>query len=153
MSAHIYVHVKDGEDLLGALRTQNFNDVDPKEGFPKVAFYKKTKGGSCTTVVLACSAKWRDRLMSRERLYIDCERYLMRDFLDITCCAKCQWYGHSMKHCKAEKDSCSKCGDVGHGHKECISKMERCATCVKAGKAADDHETAAPTCPARIAAQ
>ncbi|VVC86673.1 unnamed protein product [Leptidea sinapis] len=117
-------HVKDGEDLLGALRTQNFNDVDPKEGFPKVAFYKKTKEDSCTTEMLACSAKWRDRLMSRERVYIDWERYLVRDFLDITCCAKCQWYGHSMKHCKAEKETCSNCGDVGYGHKECKSKKE-----------------------------
>ncbi|VVD00322.1 unnamed protein product [Leptidea sinapis] len=105
---NIQGHVKDGEELLGALRQQNFSEVDAKEGFPRVAFYKKTKGGSCTTVVLACSAQWRDRLMPRERVYIDWERYLVRDFLDVTCCSKCQWYGHSAKHCRAEKETCSR---------------------------------------------
>ncbi|VVC90128.1 unnamed protein product [Leptidea sinapis] len=32
---NIQGHVKDGEELLGALRQQNFSEVDAKEGFPK----------------------------------------------------------------------------------------------------------------------
>ncbi|VVC87289.1 unnamed protein product [Leptidea sinapis] len=110
-------HIKDEKEILGALRKQYFADVPEKEGFPKVAFYKKSKGGSCTTVVLACSGTWRDRLMSRERVYLEWERYLVRDFLEVTCCTKCQWYGYSAKHCKAVEETCSKCGTAGHGHK------------------------------------
>lgn len=134
---------------------QNFAD-DPAwsggkaEKDLQVAFKKWRRGGSATTVVLRCSPAMRDALVNRERVYLGWERYPVKDFVDVTCCNKCQMYGHVAKYCKAEKETCGKCGVIGHSRHACNSATTVCATCKAFKKnGAEGHKTGSLDCPAR----
>ncbi|CAK1553928.1 unnamed protein product [Leptosia nina] len=142
------------ESFIRALRTQNFPEQEswaPSD--VRIAFKKNARGGSCTTVVLECSPSWRDKLVGAQRVYVEWERYLVRDFADATCCAKCQAYGHAARFCRATADVCGKCGEEGHRSSACVGSVRQCATCKRAGKEAASHNTASAQCPARQAAE
>ncbi|CAH4034186.1 unnamed protein product [Pieris brassicae] len=144
----------DSGAFLRALRTQNFaGQQEWRKEEVDVAFKKSARGGACTTVVLRCSPAWRDKLVSKERVYIEWERHVVRDYADATCCGKCQGYGHAARFCRATVDTCGNCGEDGHTHKACKNTFRRCATCKKAGKPSEDHRTASVQCPARQAAE
>ncbi|CAK1553307.1 unnamed protein product [Leptosia nina] len=139
------------EAFLKALRTQNFPEQEswaPSD--VRIAFKKNARGGSCTTVVLECSPSWG---VGAQRVYVEWERYLTRDFADTTCCAKCQAYGHAARFCRAAADVCGKCGEEGHRSSACEGSVSQCATCKRAGKEAASHRTASAQCPARQAAE
>ncbi|GBP97330.1 hypothetical protein EVAR_103843_1 [Eumeta japonica] len=83
-------------------------------------------------------------------MYIGWEVVEVCDYLGVTCCRKCQQYGHPEKFCRSKDEICGKCGAVGHRRDDCTSQEEKCATCHRFGKRdAHTHTTAAANCPAR----
>ncbi|KAI5643311.1 hypothetical protein NE865_04729 [Phthorimaea operculella] len=144
--------VGDNDTFKSSLIAQNFEEGE-RENVAKnieVAFKKWRRGGAATTVVLRCSPAIRDTLINRERVYLGWERYLCRDYVDVVCCSRCQLYGHSIKFCKATKETCGKCGAEGHNKESCTSTTTVCATCKSFNKGgAETHKTASVGCPAR----
>lgn len=146
-----------GDQLTAAIHAQNLAAADQHglEAFRKecrLAFKKRRLGGARTTYVLECSPAVRDTLVARERVFVEWERYLVRDYLDVTCCLKCQAYGHPAKHCRATVDTCSACTEQGHRKADCpkqATDIMRCATCRGAGKPFEGHCTMSQDCPAR----
>lgn len=146
-----------GTALLDAVYTQNLArsksigpDVFQKEC--RVAFKKTRQGSGRVTHVLECSPPIRDALIEAERVYVDWERYLVRDHIDIICCLKCHGYGHPAKYCRSAADVCGRCTEDGHRARDCPRQPEeiiRCATCKGAGKHYEGHRTMALECPAR----
>lgn len=147
----------EGRELLNAVYAQNIGKAtDITEGQFKqdcrVAFRKTRQGSSRSTHVLECTPAIRDALIATERVYVDWERYLVRDYVDIICCLKCHGYGHPAKYCKAKNDVCGRCTEPGHRAKDCPLQepdMKKCATCRGAGKPYEGHRTMALECPAR----
>ncbi|KAJ2945050.1 hypothetical protein O0L34_g1950 [Tuta absoluta] len=144
--------IQDNEAFKEDLIKQNFEEAE-RDSISKgmeVAFKKWRRGGAATTVVLRCSPTVRETLINRERLYLGWERYLCRDYVDVVCCSRCQTYGHSVKFCKATKETCGKCGVEGHRRGYCTSTTTVCATCTLFKKeGAGTHRTASTSCPAR----
>lgn len=120
----------------------------------RVAFKKGRKETGRTTVVLECSKGLRDKLVSLHRVYIGWDEAEICDYVRLTCCTKCQQYGHPEKHCRATTMTCSRCGEAGHKGTECKAENKCCATCKKFKRPnKDGHTTAALSCPARLHAE
>ncbi|XP_072943137.1 uncharacterized protein [Epargyreus clarus] len=116
----------------------------------KVAFKKGRPTGRTATYVLQCSPGLRHFLLSEEVVYIGWQVADVCDYVAVTCCNKCQQFGHPEKYCKAAQPTCSRCGETGHCGQECSGTTTCCATCKKFGrKEADGHKTMAKECPAR----
>lgn len=99
------------EALLAALNNVNLcDDPDwPMEKFRascKVAFKKGRQGLSRTTVILECTNPLRDKLISMGTVLIGWDEAKVYDYLRVTCCNKCQQYGHPEKYCRAESMIC-----------------------------------------------
>ncbi|KAL0809264.1 hypothetical protein ABMA28_011483 [Loxostege sticticalis] len=93
-------------------------------------------------------------LIDKDRIYYGWDVAAVHDFVSVTCCNKCQLYGHPEKYCRAAEVVCGRCGGSGHKSAECSAKEQRCATCYKFGKKdAATHTTGARQCPARIYAE
>lgn len=123
-------------------------------GACKVAFKKNVRGGQRTTVVLECTAALRDKLVSLGRVYIGWDEAEVCDYVRVTCCNKCQQYGHPEKFCRSNEMICGNCGDTGHKKAECQVKTSTCATCKRfKRKDAGTHPTGAMSCPARMHAE
>ncbi|GBP65870.1 hypothetical protein EVAR_85138_1 [Eumeta japonica] len=99
-----------GEVVITALYEQNMRTKHPDWSLDKlrkscrVAFKKSRREGSTTTVVLECEPELREVLVTLDRAYIGWEAVPICDFIDVTCCRKCQQYGHPEAHCRALKD-------------------------------------------------
>ncbi|KAJ2937208.1 hypothetical protein O0L34_g19203 [Tuta absoluta] len=120
----------------------------------RVAFKKNRRDGKRTTVVLECKARLRDKLIALGTVYVGWDAVDVTDYIRVTCCNKCQNYGHPAKYCRAKEMVCSKCGETGHKHTECLSETVCCATCKQfKHKDAASHATLAATCPARLHAE
>lgn len=88
--------------------------------------------------------------MDLSRVYIGWDAVEVIDHIGVTCCRKCQMYGHPEKYCRAKNMTCGKCGEDGHKNAECQAISSVCATCKKLNrKGAADHRTNSPDCPAR----
>lgn len=119
-----------------------------------VAFKKGRRDTGRTTVVLECTGPLRDRLISLGRVYIGWDEADICDYVRVTCCNKCQQYGHPEKHCRAAGMVCGKCGEQGHKKDECRAESSCCATCKKFKRPNySDHSTGAAMCPARLHAE
>ncbi|CAH2065213.1 unnamed protein product, partial [Iphiclides podalirius] len=147
------------EDLLEDLHRINLADDPawPKDRLSKecqVAFKKGRLDGPRTTVVLECTSALRDKLVGLGRVYIGWDEAEVCDFVRVTCCMKCQQYGHPEKHCRASAITCAKCGETGHGKADCKSEVSCCTTCKRfRRKDSTGHTTAAMDCPARLFAE
>ncbi|GBP47279.1 hypothetical protein EVAR_38043_1 [Eumeta japonica] len=89
-----------GEAVISGLYEQNLRTRHPEwtiERIKKscrVAFKKSRRERATTTVVLECEPELRDVLVSLDRAYIGWEAVPICDYIDVTCCRKCQQYGH-----------------------------------------------------------
>ncbi|CAK1602621.1 unnamed protein product [Parnassius mnemosyne] len=120
----------------------------------RVAFKKGRKDVPRTTVVMECTSALRDKLVGLGSVFIGWDEAEVCDYVRVTCCTKCQQYGHPEKHCRAAAMVCGKCGETGHRAAECQSATQCCATCKRfKRKDADQHATAALNCPARLHAE
>lgn len=143
------------DETIVALHEQNFAD-DPDWPLAKIQknmkliFKRWRSGHSCSTCVFECSPALRENLVTRGRVYIGWQVVNIEDHITVTCCTKCQQYGHPERYCRAKETTCGKCGKEGHRRETCQEIQERCATCTRFGrKEATDHSTAARKCPAR----
>lgn len=140
------------DDLMDSLHEQNFGgdqdwSLEKLKGSCKLAF-KKTARYNSTTYVLECKPALRQALVEKGRIFLGWESITVEDFLNVTCCYRCQMYGHPAKACKAEKPTCSNCGTEGHRFSECTSKVTNCGTCKRLKREAN-HRTNSRDCPAR----
>ncbi|KAL0858747.1 hypothetical protein ABMA27_011220 [Loxostege sticticalis] len=144
----------DPKEMLATLHEQNLREdscwpLERLQKEAKVAFKKSRRGSGTTTVVLECLM-----LIDKGRIYYDWDVAAVHDFVSVTCCNKCQLYGHPEKYCRAAEVVSGKCGGSGHKSAECSAKEQRCATCYKFGKKdAATHTTGARQCSARIYAE
>lgn len=147
------------EEVLADLHRVNMEE-DPNWSVERLkkeacfAFKKGRRGGRSTTVVYEVSAALRDKLVGMGRVYIGWDAVEVCDFVRVTCCSRCQQYGHPEKHCRAAGMVCGKCGDSGHKAEECQSDVVCCATCKRFKRPeAKSHRTAAMDCPGRLFAE
>ena len=140
------------EDLVEQLFEQNLADTEwniaslRKE--LKALFRKRRAGNSCMWVCQASPAL-RKHLIAAGRVYIGWEVVEVNDFVGVTCCNKCQQFGHPVKYCRSKVTTCGRCGEDGHDKEECKATNTYCATCKKFGrKEASSHTTNARDCPA-----
>lgn len=101
-----------------------------------------------TTVVFECSPRLREVLIGRESVCLRWQRAEVYDYINVTCCNKCQQYGHPEKFCRSQEVTCSRCGETGHRADKCAATFSCCATC-KRFKRDSAHRTASQDCPAR----
>lgn len=143
------------EELMLAIHDQNFRDsatwtLDAIKKACKVAFKKSRPGDKRTTVVLDCSPEIRNELIERGQLYIGWRVIHVFDYVRVTCCRKCQLYGHPERLCRSKEPRCGKCGEIGHQADACKGTTTACATCKCFGRSgASTHKTMANDCPAR----
>lgn len=143
------------EEIMGHLITQNlqgeqkeWTEARMKRDF-KVLYRRERRHGR-SKVVAECSPELRRLLVERGRIYIGWDVVEVTDHLGVTCCSRCQQYGHPEKYCRAKGVVCGKCGEDGHKSEECQCPQTRCATCKKFGRpGAETHRTASRDCPAR----
>ncbi|GBP65860.1 Uncharacterized 50 kDa protein in type I retrotransposable element R1DM [Eumeta japonica] len=145
-----------GEAVMTGLFEQNLRIKHPEWPLERlvkncrVAFKKSRHERATTTVVLECEPELRDILVSLDRAYIGWEAVTVCDYIDVTCCRKCQQYGHPEAHCRSGETVCARCGSTGHRAADCKAETTKCATCHRFGRReADSHATAARECPAR----
>lgn len=143
------------EDVLVALRDQNYRD-DPVWTLEKIrkeasgAFKKHRARGTATAVIFACSAAFRESLLNKGRVFIGWQVVEVTDYVETTCCKKCQQYGHPERYCRATEVTCGRCGANGHKSEDCKAETTCCATCKRFAKpGAESHKTASRECPAR----
>ncbi|GBP05078.1 Retrovirus-related Pol polyprotein from type-1 retrotransposable element R1 [Eumeta japonica] len=104
------------EDILTGLYEQNLRVRDPTwtldrlKKVCKIAFKKSRRDRPITTVVLECSPELRDLLVSMDRAFIGWEAVQVCDYIDVTCCHKCQQYGHPAAHCRSKDVVCGSGG-------------------------------------------
>ena len=147
------------EDLLEAIHELAERNGGAEEwtltklkGSAKLLFKRGRQ--SRTTLVLQTSPKLREFLLSRGSVYVGWQVATVCDYVNVTCCNKCQLYGHPEKYCREKGYTCGKCGDGGHKTAECQAQQQCCATCKKFGrKEAASHSTASRDCPARAHAE
>ena len=148
-----FEEVKKGvyEQNLAESGTWTWQEVDSAM---KPAFKKSRLQGGRTTVVFSCTPKMREELIRRGQLYMGWEVINVADYIDATCCRKCQLYGHPERYCRQQEFTCGKCGQLGHKQEECTSAVTCCATCKRFSRPeAANHQTASRDCPARKSAE
>lgn len=159
----VALHNVDGDPSFEALVDEvwelNFRE-DPLWPLPSVkeamkgAFKRSRKGSPYkeTTCVFECTPGMREALVNLGTVYIGWQHVEVSDFVRVTCCNKCQMYGHPEKFCRAKDPTCGRCGETGHRADQCKSPVLCCATC-KRFRRESTHRTASRSCPARLHAE
>lgn len=99
-------------------------------------------------MVFECTPRMREALIVRGTLHVGWQTVDVYDYVTVTCCNKCQQYGHPEKFCRSQEVVCGKCGESGHRAVKCAATFLCCATC-KRFKRDSAHMTASADCPAR----
>ena len=147
------------DEVLVALHDQNYREdsawpLSRIQSEAKGAFKKNRARGAATAVIFACSAALRESLLQKSRVFIGWQAVEVTDYIMVTCCNKCQQYGHPEKFCRSKEEVCGRCGNVGHKTEACKSASTCCATCKRFGKkGGESHRTASKDCPARMFAE
>lgn len=96
--------------------------------------------------VVECSARVRNEVRRKERLYVGWQCCRVKDYNPLVRCYQCQAFGHVSKFCK-NKVVCPHCSGE-HDRSRCTNKNKPgiCANCKFAGKN-HNHETGDRECP------
>lgn len=96
----------------------------------------------------------RELLLGKSQVFLDWQMCQVDDYVNVTCCTKCQCYGHPERYCRSTKRYCGRCASTEHETKDCTADKAICATCTIFKKPdADTHATASRLCPARAYAE
>lgn len=117
--------------------------------------FKRSRRGSPykeTTVVFEFSARLREVLVDHGTVFIGWQQVEVCDYIRVTCCNKCQQFGHPEKFFRAKEETCGRCGETGHRFDSCKAVVTCCATC-KRYKRDSAHKAASKNCPARLYAE
>lgn len=143
------------EEVLEKLFEQNFSDHEDSITLASLKtevrpLFCRSRRGNKKMWVCESTAAMRRRLIDTGRVYIGWDVVEVVDFVNVTCCKKCQMFGHPEKYCRAKVMTCGKCGEDGHKSAECQAVAAVCATCKKLHKKnAGEHRTNSTDCPAR----
>lgn len=144
------------EEVVECLHRQNLADSEWTlpllQEQMKGVFKKGRRQQNTTTVVFSAASRLRDYLIGLGTVYIGWMAVDVTDYVRVTCCSKCQQYGHPEKFCRAAETVCGRCGLAGHRTEACSATKTCCATCKRFGRDAG-HPTASRDCPARIHAE
>lgn len=148
---------EDMQELVEDVYQQNFRDseidIDTfKSEFHYVHRYrKKDPKDTRASLVIECSARIRNLVRSKDRLYIGWQSCRIKDYNPLVRCFKCQSYGHVAKYCKG-KTNCSHCAEE-HEFVQCPNKDKppKCVNCA-AAKKDPNHEMMSAKCPEYIRA-
>ncbi|KAJ8712621.1 hypothetical protein PYW07_005463 [Mythimna separata] len=146
------------EAVIRDLKEQNLHESDEwtteRLGRELRLVFRRGRHGNRSKWVCQASTDLRRTLITKGRIYLGWDVVEVTDHVSVTCCNKCQLYGHPEKYCRAKNVVCGNCGDEGHRSTECQAVNTACATCKKFGrKGAHGHRTAAKDCPARMHAE
>ena len=112
--------------------------------------FRRQRGGNRCVWICQASAPLRKHLINIGRLYVGWEVVEVTDYVGVTCCRRCQQFGHPEKYCRSKSMTCGRCGEEGHKKDECKAEHTCCATCKRFNrKDAGSHVTNARECPAR----
>lgn len=139
-------------EMITQLHEQNLTGLTELEDLKKNLrpLFQRTRRNNKRAWVCECTADLRRQLMDLSRVYVGWDAVEVLDHIGVTCCRKCQMFGHPEKYCRAKIMTCGKCGEDGHKNAECQANCNCCATCKKLKrKGAADHYTNSPDCPAR----
>ena len=139
------------KEIIEDVYVQNIEeDLIPKEDFLKEftcvhKYVNKNRQDQKANWVVECSARVRNLLRRRDRIYVGWQSCRLKDYNPIVRCYKCLAFGHISKYCKG-KQPCSHCM-LEHDIKECRNKAQpaKCINC-KLAKKPYDHATGSKTC-------
>lgn len=142
---------EDPQIFVEDVHNQNFRDSNIdletfRREFKCVHRYKKKDQQDLrVSLVIECSARVRNLIRSRDRVYIGWQSCRLKDYNPLVRCFKCQSFGHVAKYCRG-KNTCSHCAEE-HEFTACPNKGHppKCANCV-AAKRDPDHSLSSPKC-------
>lgn len=143
-----YTGEKSANEVEHTLRGQN-NWIGEKDEF-KVTYLKKRRNRQETTIFAECSPDLFRKIMTMKRVFIDWERCVVYEDLQITRCYNCQGFYHKGGTC-VKKKICGKCAE-DHDSSACQNQMKKCHNCLLAnslyGTVYDTgHTVNDPVCP------
>ncbi|GBP87564.1 hypothetical protein EVAR_65185_1 [Eumeta japonica] len=80
----------------------------------RLAFKKQRRGFSETSYVAECSPNLRSQLIKIGQVYVGWNTLEVTDYIDVTCCTKCQMFGHPERYCREKEPTCNMCGENSH---------------------------------------
>lgn len=80
-------------------------------------------------VILEVDCDTARRLLDAKRVFVDWEKCVDYEDLNIRRCYKCWGFNHTAAKCSATHFSCSKCSEK-HQTAECTSTVEKCIACI-----------------------
>ena len=137
-------------DTIEDIYAQNVDDLISKDEFLREfkcvhKYESRNRGEKKANWVIECSARVRNILRRRDRLYVGWQSCRSKDYNPVVRCYKCLAYGHISKYCRG-KQACSHCAEE-HDIKNCTNKEQpaKCLNC-KLAKKPFDHATGAKEC-------
>ncbi|XP_046684620.1 cingulin-like [Homalodisca vitripennis] len=131
---------------------EEMTEDEMKEGFTIRSRKEEGKGDRrrrIGSIIVQCSAKVRNLLRRRERLYIGWTSNRAKDYIDLPRCYRCQRFGHVAKYCNGKK-ACPRCSEE-HDIKDCRVQEDapwKCVNCERDGKVDLNHDVRWKGCPA-----
>ena len=126
-----------GEQIIERLVRQNIKDESLieeaiKETKPK--FRTGPRKQERDHLVIETTNKIRLYLVQKTsgKVFINFERYSIKDFLSIPKCFRCISYGHVEKHCRVPNQLCKYCGKDTHKFDACPDRNKNyCVPCLR----------------------
>lgn len=69
-------------------------------------FKKRGYRGGATTAIIKCPVEFRQALVERGKVYIGWQVIEVCGYISVTCCNKCELYGHPEKYCWSTETIC-----------------------------------------------
>ena len=124
-----------GEEIVEKLIQQNIKDetlLEEAMRETKPKFRTGPRKQERDHIVLETTNKIRLYLVGKSKIFINFERFAIKDFLSIPKCYRCITYGHVEKHCRAPKQLCKYCGKDSHKFEACPdSSKDYCVPCMR----------------------
>ena len=132
----VYSEMKN-EEIIEKLVNQNIKDeklYEEAKQVTKPKFRTGPRKQERDHLVIETSNRVRLYLLEKAegKVFINFERFAIKDFLSIPKCFRCISYGHVEKHCRVPKQICKYCGKDNHECEKCPDKnREQCVPCLR----------------------
>lgn len=116
------------EDVIGLI-TRNFPSVDPKTLSILKNFTNKFDRNNWVVLMEPTTA---NLLLESKKLYHHFQYFVVKKYVSLRLCYKCQGFGHTAKYCTWTDSNCSFCSKQGHNHRSCKATTPTCINCCTA---------------------